>query len=109
MKLIKNLLNLLFVDVSFISLTKVLPSITALLDDKDFGLLCLIKPQFEAGKNLVSKRGVVQSKDVHAEVIMTIVDFASQLGLACLNLTYSPLVGPAGKYRISCLFRTFVK
>jgi 23S rRNA (cytidine1920-2'-O)/16S rRNA (cytidine1409-2'-O)-methyltransferase len=84
------------VDVSFISLTKVLSSIVALLDEEEFEMICLIKPQFEAGKNLVGKRGVVQSKDVHTEVIKLIIGFAAELNLVCLGLTYSPLVGPAG-------------
>ncbi len=88
--------SLAVVDVSFISLSKVLPSIAALLNDGAVEMICLIKPQFEAGKNLIGKGGVVRSKTVHIEVIRSVMVFASQLNFINLGVTYSPLVGPAG-------------
>lgn len=83
------------VDVSFISLSKILPPARALL--KDGGeMVCLIKPQFEAGREKVGKKGVVRDAAVHLEVIETVLRFASQAGFAVLDLTYSPVKGPEG-------------
>lgn len=83
------------VDVSFISLTKVLiPARTLLKDNAE--MVCLIKPQFEAGKDKVGKKGVVRDKNVHQEVIQKIVDFAIENGFSVLNLEYSPIKGPEG-------------
>lgn len=83
------------VDVSFISLTKVLIPARALLKD-NAEMVCLIKPQFEAGKDKVGKKGVVRDKNVHQEVIQKIVDFATENGFSVLNLEYSPIKGPEG-------------
>ena len=83
------------VDVSFISLTKVLIPARALLKD-NAEMVCLIKPQFEAGKDKVGKKGVVRDKNVHQEVIQKIVDFAIENGFSVLNLEYSPIKGPEG-------------
>lgn len=83
------------VDVSFISLTKVLIPARALLKDSA-EMVCLIKPQFEAGKDKVGKKGVVRDKNVHQEVIQKIVDFAIENGFSVLNLEYSPIKGPEG-------------
>lgn len=83
------------VDVSFISLTKVLIPARALLKDSA-EMVCLIKPQFEAGKDKVGKKGVVRDKNVHQEVIQKIVDFATENGFSVLNLEYSPIKGPEG-------------
>lgn len=83
------------VDVSFISLTKVLIPARALLKD-NAEMVCLIKPQFEAGKDKVGKKGVVRDKNVHLEVIQKIVDFAIENGFSVLNLEYSPIKGPEG-------------
>ncbi len=88
--------SLAVVDVSFISLTKVLPAISALLCKKGAEIICLIKPQFEAGKSFVGKGGVVHSKNVHITVVKLIIDFAKKLDFDTLGITYSPLVGPAG-------------
>jgi len=88
--------DLVTIDVSFISLTKVLPSAVAVL--KAGGtLVALIKPQFEAGKKLVKKGGVVRDSRVHEAVTNMIRGFATQtLGLTLLGVTESPLLGPAG-------------
>ena len=88
-------LDLSVVDVSFISLKIVLPAIKALL--KPTGqILCLIKPQFEAGKDNVGKKGVVRDPAVHAEVLENFLALASALELTVRNLTYSPVKGPEG-------------
>ena len=83
------------VDVSFISLTKILLPARRLL--KPSGqMVCLIKPQFEAGREKVGKKGVVREPSVHREVIEKIVDFASFLGFWVRGLTFSPVRGPEG-------------
>mgnify|MGYP004517488221 FL=1 len=83
------------IDVSFISLTKVLPPVKELLTD-DGEIVCLIKPQFEAGREKVGKKGVVRDQKVHVEVVEMIVDFARQIGFKTLDLNYSPIKGPEG-------------
>ena len=88
-------LDLSVVDVSFISLKLVLPVIQKLL--KPTGqVLCLIKPQFEAGKEKVGKKGVVRDAAVHEEVLQNFIELAGSLGFALKNLTYSPVKGPEG-------------
>ena len=83
------------VDVSFISLKIILPAVRPLL--KDGGqAVCLIKPQFEAGREKVGKKGVVRDKAVHEEVVETICGFAHQNGYSVLGLTFSPVKGPEG-------------
>ena len=82
-------------DVSFISLTKVLGPAKELL--KDGGqMVCLIKPQFEAGKDKVGKKGVVRDPAVHKEVIERVILFAKSIGFGILHLDYSPIKGPEG-------------
>lgn len=83
------------VDVSFISLTKVLGPAKALLKD-DAEMVCLIKPQFEAGKEKVGKKGVVRDPKVHEEVINSVIEFAKSIGFYILHLEYSPIKGPEG-------------
>lgn len=88
-------LDLSVVDVSFISLKIVLPAIARLL--KPTGqVLCLIKPQFEAGKEKVGKKGVVREPAVHQEVLEHFVALADELGFTIRNLTFSPVKGPEG-------------
>ncbi len=88
-------LDLSVVDVSFISLKIVLPVIKQLL--KPTGqVLCLIKPQFEAGRDKVGKKGVVREKSTHREVLDSFVSLADSLGFQILGLTYSPVKGPEG-------------
>ena len=92
---IPNELDFASVDVSFISLTKILLPARRLL--KPSGqMVCLIKPQFEAGREKVGKKGVVREPSVHREVIEKIVDFASLLGFSVRGLTFSPVRGPEG-------------
>lgn len=88
--------NLLVMDLSFISITKVLPNLKTLLNPDFSEFICLIKPQFEAGKELVDKGGVVKNKEVHVNVINQIIDYAKALNLHTLNLTFSPIKGPSG-------------
>lgn len=83
------------VDVSFISLRIILPVARNLLSKEGRGV-CLIKPQFEAGREKVGKKGVVRDKKVHAEVIETIVNFALESGFDVLGLDFSPVKGPEG-------------
>ena len=83
------------VDVSFISLTKILLPARNLLKDNG-KMVCLIKPQFEAGKEKVGKKGVVRDEKVHMEVIEKIFDFIDILDFAFLSLDYSPIKGPEG-------------
>ncbi|MGM9563379.1 MAG: TlyA family RNA methyltransferase [Faecousia sp.] len=88
-------LDLSVVDVSFISLRIVLPAIKALL--KPTGqIVCLIKPQFEAGKDKVGKKGVVRDAAVHEEVLNGFLTLAAELELTVRNLTFSPVKGPEG-------------
>lgn len=83
------------VDVSFISLTRILIPARKLL--KEGGqMVCLIKPQFEAGKDKVGKKGVVRDPSIHREVIAKVMDFADLVGFSVLGLTFSPIKGPEG-------------
>ena len=92
---IGDALNFASVDVSFISLTKGLGPAKELL--KDGGqMVCLIKPQFEAGKDKVGKKGVVRDPAVHKEVIERVILFAKSIGFGILHLDYSPIKGPEG-------------
>ena len=83
------------IDVSFISLTTVLPAVLNLLNDKG-EVMALIKPQFEAGREKVGKKGVVREASTHKEVIKKIVDFALSHKLNILGLDFSPIKGPEG-------------
>ena len=83
------------IDVSFISLTLVLPVVSQLLGPEG-QIVCLVKPQFEAGREKVGKKGVVRDPQVHLEVIQKVVDFAKASGLGVGGLTFSPVKGPEG-------------
>ena len=83
------------IDVSFISLTKVLEPVKKLLKE-DGEIVCLIKPQFEAGREKVGKKGVVREKSVHLEVIEMVIAYAVSIGFEVLHLEYSPIKGPEG-------------
>ena len=89
-------LDLSVVDVSFISLKIVLPTIKTLLKPGQGQVLCLIKPQFEAGKEKVGKKGVVREKSTHKEVLENFVALADELNFTILGLTFSPVKGPEG-------------
>ena len=82
-------------DVSFISLTKILIPARNLLKDNG-EMVCRIKPQFEAGKDKVGKKGVVREPEIHEEVVAKILDFADMIGFDILHLEYSPIKGPEG-------------
>ena len=83
------------IDVSFISLTKVLLPVYHLLKE-DGAVVCLIKPQFEAGREKVGKKGVVRDPEVHKEVIEKVISYGQSIGYAALHLEYSPIKGPEG-------------
>ena len=83
------------IDVSFISLTKVLLPVKNLLTENG-EIVCLIKPQFEAGREKVGKKGVVRDKSVHEEVIVMVMNYAKTIGFKVLNLDFSPIKGPEG-------------
>ena len=92
---IEDSLDFASVDVSFISLTKILIPARNLL--KDGGqMVCLIKPQFEAGRDKVGKKGVVRERSVHEEVVRKILDYADSIGFDILHLEFSPIKGPEG-------------
>lgn len=83
------------IDVSFISLTKVLGPVKELMTE-DGEIVCLIKPQFEAGREKVGKKGVVRDRKVHEEVIQMVMDYATSIGFVLRNLEFSPIKGPEG-------------
>ena len=98
--------DLLVMDVSFISITKVLPNLKTLLNPDFHELVCLIKPQFEAGKEFVEKGGVVRDKKVHIDVINNVIEFAKTLGYTATELTSSPIKGPSGNIEYLVHFST---
>ena len=92
---IGELLDFASIDVAFISLTKVLEPTGALL--KDTGeIVALIKPQFEAGRGNVGKKGVVRDPEIHRAVIRTVLAYSSEIGFSPVGLTFSPIKGPEG-------------
>ena len=92
---IQDDLDFASVDVSFISLTKILIPARELL--KEGGeMVCLIKPQFEAGREKVGKNGVVREPEIHREVIGKVLDYGDSIGFSVLHLEYSPIKGPEG-------------
>ncbi len=101
---IPEALDLAVADLSFISLKLVLPAISSVLKDKA-ELVCLIKPQFEAGKDEVGKKGVVRDESVHLAVIESILDFVPTIGLTVLGLDYSPIKGPEGNIEYLCYMK----
>lgn len=83
------------IDVSFISLKLIFPALMPLLKTEG-ECVCLVKPQFEAGKEKVGKKGVVREKSTHVEVIENVIGYASDNGFSILNLDFSPVKGPEG-------------
>ena len=83
------------IDVSFISLKKVIPAVLSLLSEKG-KIIALIKPQFEAGREKVGKKGVVREKSTHVEVVNNILDFLMESNLKVIRFDYSPIKGPEG-------------
>lgn len=93
--------DLAVMDVSFISIKLVLPAVKRLLKS-DADLICLIKPQFEAGREEVGKKGVVRDERVHKEVVNGILQFAPTVGLSVMGLDFSPVKGPEGNIEYIC-------
>lgn len=94
-------IDLAVMDVSFISIRLVIPAVKALLKpDADY--ICLIKPQFEAGREEVGKKGVVRDPAVHEQVVFGILEFARQSGFTVMGLDYSPIKGPEGNIEYIC-------
>jgi len=96
-------LDLVTLDLSFISVGKVLPAVTALLKEEG-QVLVLVKPQFEAGPEKVSRGGVVRDPRVHRDVLEALIEAASGMGLTFKGLTFSPLKGPAGNIEYLAFF-----
>ena len=92
---IEELAQFVSIDVSFISLKKILPAVRRILVDGG-EVVALIKPQFEAGREKVGKKGVVRDQKVHEEVIAMITEFAMDNSFKLLHLDYSPIKGPEG-------------
>lgn len=92
---VKDKIDFSSVDVSFISLKHILPNLNNLLADNGQAV-CLIKPQFEAGKDKVGKKGVVREKSVHLEVVRNVIDMAVNNGFSVKGLQFSPIKGPEG-------------
>ncbi|QIB26018.1 TlyA family RNA methyltransferase [Caloranaerobacter azorensis] len=92
---IGELVDFVTIDVSFISLKLVLPVVYKLVKE-DADIIALIKPQFEAGRDKVGKKGVVREKKTHIEVITSIFDFCKEIGFHMIGLTYSPVKGAEG-------------
>lgn len=98
--------DLLVSDLSFISLEKILPNLKNLMNKDFHEMICLIKPQFEAGKDLVEKGGVVRDKNVHIQVIENVVKCVKSLDYTIKGLTYSSIKGPAGNIEYLIWFTT---
>ncbi len=94
-ELVPDKIDFFSIDVSFISLKLLLPVARRLLSE-NAEAVCLIKPQFEAGKGKVGKKGVVRDPEVHVEVVRSIYDFCLENGYSVLNLDFSPIKGPEG-------------
>lgn len=92
---IKEEMDFISIDVAFISLTLVLEPVRNLLKENG-EVMCLIKPQFEAGREKVGKKGVVREREVHQEVIIKVIEYAKSIGFIIQNLDYSPVKGPEG-------------
>jgi len=98
---IPEAMDLAVMDVSFISIRLVLPAVKQLLKPgADF--ICLIKPQFEAGREEVGKKGVVRDPEVHRTVVLGILEFANEIGFSVMGLDYSPIKGPEGNIEYIC-------
>ena len=101
--IIPDSLDFFSVDVSFISLTLILPVLFPLCKE-DAEAVCLIKPQFEAGKGKVGKNGVVREAEIHLEVVQSIVNFVGSSGFSVLGITHSPVKGPKGNIEFLVYF-----
>lgn len=97
-------IDLTSIDVSFISLSKILPAVRRLLRDAG-SALCLIKPQFEAGREKVGKKGVVREPETHTQVIQKVIAESVEIGFSVCSLTYSPVRGPEGNIEYLVLLK----
>lgn len=97
-------IDIAVMDLSFISIKLVLPAVCALLKE-GADIMCLIKPQFEAGREDVGKKGVVRDKAVHLSVIESVLQFAASAGLTVIGLDYSPIKGPEGNREYLCYMK----
>ena len=97
-------LDMAVCDVSFISIKLILPAVARLLKE-GADILCLIKPQFEAGRELVGKKGVVRDMEVHKSVIEDILSFIPEAGFSLAGLDYSPIKGPEGNIEFLCYMK----
>ena len=93
--LIAEPIDFISIDVSFISLKLIFPVAAKVLAD-DGEIVCLVKPQFEAGREQVGKKGIVRDRNVHAEVIENVIGYAKENGLYPQGLTFSPVTGAKG-------------
>lgn len=98
--------DLITIDASFISLDKIIPVVKQFLQDEGC-ILALIKPQFEAGREKVGKKGVVRDPKTHQEVISHVIREAEKNNLYCWGLTYSPITGPEGNIEYLVLLKQF--
>lgn len=101
--LIEEPINLISIDVSFISVKHMLPVAAKILAPNG-AILCLVKPQFEAGREQVGKKGIVRDHKVHVEVIENVIGYGKANGLAPIGLTYSPVKGTKGNIEYLCCF-----
>ena len=93
----KDLPSIAVIDVSFISIEKILPALSTCLNaGSATQLIALVKPQFEAGKDEVGKGGVVRSAEIHKKVVLNVMNAATNLGFQCVGLNFSPIKGPEG-------------
>lgn len=92
---VNDIIDIVTIDTSFISLKLILPAIQNILKDEG-EIVCLVKPQFEAGKDEVGKKGVVRDATIHIQVITNIIDYALSNGLSVEGITFSPIKGPKG-------------
>lgn len=92
----EEIADLLVMDLSFISIEKVLLNLKKILNPDFNEMICLIKPQFEAGKDLIEKGGVVKDKNVHISVINKVIEYSQSIGYKVLDLTFSSIKGPSG-------------
>ena len=102
----ESVADLLVSDLSFISLEKIVPNLKTLMNKDFHEMICLIKPQFEAGKDLVEKGGVVRDKNVHVQVIQNVINCVKSLNYTIKGLTYSSIKGPAGNIEYLIWFTT---
>jgi 23S rRNA (cytidine1920-2'-O)/16S rRNA (cytidine1409-2'-O)-methyltransferase len=96
--------DLIVVDVSFISLTKILPALAPLMNDEAGRLIALIKPQFEVGRGEVGNKGIVRDSAQHQRVVQEVIEFAYSIGLIPKQTIESPVRGVAGNVEFLALF-----